>query len=110
MAKKLIRLTESDLHRIVKNTTNRVLREGPDESLGLFLPRDPGTAKDMDEYEAMEKFNQCLQVLGAEAAQRELDKFTHDQHVDAELSTENRIINRAVSESIKRTINKKKIK
>ena len=28
MNKKLIRLTESDLHRIVKESVNRVLREG----------------------------------------------------------------------------------
>ena len=41
MNKKLIKLTESDLHRIVKESVNRVLKEGS------FNPNDDGTFKDM---------------------------------------------------------------
>ncbi len=40
MNKKLIRLTESDLHRIVKESVQRVLNEAYDYSLRNTLPRD----------------------------------------------------------------------
>ena len=36
MNKKLIRLTESDLHKIVKESANRVLREGIDDGDELY--------------------------------------------------------------------------
>ena len=36
MNKKLIRLTESDLHRIVKESVNRALREGIDDGDELY--------------------------------------------------------------------------
>jgi hypothetical protein len=36
MNKKLIRLTESDLHRIVKETVNRVLKEGNETWWGVW--------------------------------------------------------------------------
>ena len=35
MNKKLIRLTETDLHRIVKESVNKVLREGIDNEMSL---------------------------------------------------------------------------
>ncbi len=34
--KKLIRLTESDLHRIVKESANKVLRENETQNLGIY--------------------------------------------------------------------------
>ena len=36
MGKQIIRLTESDLHRIVKESVNKILREGWDYNLGLL--------------------------------------------------------------------------
>ena len=42
MNKKLIRLTESDLHRIVKESANKILKE-------YFNPNNDGTFKDMDD-------------------------------------------------------------
>jgi hypothetical protein len=36
MAKKTIRLTESDLHRIVKEAANKVLKESSYDSMGNF--------------------------------------------------------------------------
>ena len=41
MNKKLIRLTEGDLHRIVKESVNRVLKE----TLGMSQCQDDGIAK-----------------------------------------------------------------
>ena len=35
MNKKLIRLTESDLHRIVKESVNKIVKEGFDEGMGV---------------------------------------------------------------------------
>ena len=47
--KKLIRLTESDLHRIVKESVNRVLREGKYRS--GYIPRDGMTGGAYYSYE-----------------------------------------------------------
>ena len=38
MNKKLIRLTESDLHRIVKESVNKVMKESSYDSMGNFDP------------------------------------------------------------------------
>ena len=35
MNKKLIRLTEQDLHRIVKESVNKIVKEGFDEGMGV---------------------------------------------------------------------------
>ena len=35
MNKKLIRLTEGDLHRIVKESVNKIVKEGFDEGMGV---------------------------------------------------------------------------
>jgi S-ribosylhomocysteine lyase LuxS involved in autoinducer biosynthesis len=46
MNKKLIRLTESDLHRIVKESVKRILRENKDTNVKVRIIHDPNGAYD----------------------------------------------------------------
>jgi hypothetical protein len=65
MAKKLIRLTEGDLHRIVKESVNRILRE---ERLNewFWFDTDPSKAKDEKDYDRITKNAQAFQKGAAE--------------------------------------------
>lgn len=65
MAKKIIRLTESDLHRIVKESVNRILRE---ERLNewFWFDTDPSKAKDEKDYDRITKNAQAFQKGAAE--------------------------------------------
>ena len=40
MAKKLVRLTEGDLHRIIKESVNNVLKEGQDNTSHIDIDSD----------------------------------------------------------------------
>ena len=60
MNKKLIRLTESDLHKIVKESTNKVLNEAGYE----------GTRQDTEEYN---KAITCVKFLMDYAAKRHMN-------------------------------------
>ena len=75
MEKKLIRLTESDLHRIVKESVNRILRE---ERLNewLWFDTDPSKAKDEKDYDRITKNAQAFQKGAAENDQYNLN--AHD--------------------------------
>jgi hypothetical protein len=60
MNKKLIRLTESDLHRIVKESVNNILNEW------FFLDTDPSKAKDEKDYDRITKNAKAFQKGAAE--------------------------------------------
>ena len=51
--KKRIRITESDLHRIVRESVNRILREESEEDIPMDIPEripdeNPGEEDDLD--------------------------------------------------------------
>ena len=65
MTKKLIRLTEDDLHRIVKESVNRILRE---QKLNewFWFDTDPSKAKDEKDYDRITKNAKAFQKGAAE--------------------------------------------
>jgi hypothetical protein len=64
MAKQLIRLTESDLHRIVKESVNTLLKEF------FFLKTDPSQADNEEEHESITKMRQRWQKEDAKEAEK----------------------------------------
>jgi len=65
MAKKLIRLTEGDLHRIVKESVNNIINEW------FFFKTDPSEADNEEEYDRITKQRRELQKKEGEKAQDE---------------------------------------
>ena len=72
MAKKIIRLTESDLHRIVKESVQRVLKES--KSLDPYE-----WAEDEDEFNDLEKLDMAQQERDGKFAQDVLNPQTDSQ-------------------------------
>ena len=65
MEKKLIRLTEGDLHRIVKESVNNILNEW------CFFKTDPSEADNEEEYNNITKWRREAQKKEGEKAQKE---------------------------------------
>ena len=89
MNKKLIRLTESDLHRIVKESVNRVLNEIGDTEKGQYVlgalqaRKNRGIAPSSDEFDrSVGKYasNQRKKVLGHDNAYVKDDNFIYGIH------------------------------
>lgn len=65
MAKNIIRLTEGDLHRIVKESVNRILREEELNEM-FWFDTDPSKAKDEKDHKRITKNAQAFQKGAAE--------------------------------------------
>jgi hypothetical protein len=73
--KKLIRLTESDLHRIVKESVNRILNE---EYKGVYID-GLGLPKNV----VMSKIDACIEKgWPIEKIQRAVDEWAHENNND----------------------------
>ena len=72
MNKKLIRLTESDLHRIIKESVNMVLNEGKIETWGSdeFVTWDDAQFFCNHDYETVERNERRCEKLGIPEEQR----------------------------------------
>ena len=80
MAKKLIRLTEGDLHRIVKESVNNIINEW------FFFKTDPSEADNEKEYKEITDWKKKSQKKAAEKAQKE-HPFAKDTRKAAEYWT-----------------------
>ena len=80
MEKKLIRLTEGDLHRVVKESVNSILNEW------FFFKTDPSEADNEEEYNELTNWRKGLQKKAAEKAKDE-HPFQRDSRKAAEYWT-----------------------
>ena len=70
--KKVIRLTEGDLHRIIKESVKRILRENTDESFMWYLHPDavnPDDARDEKDFDERTRYRRNWQHDAAEREQ-----------------------------------------
>lgn len=78
MNKKLIRLTESDLHRIIKETINKVLNEGDGSYKGVYIE-----GLGLPERVAMSKIDACLKKgWSIDKIQRAVDDWAYQNKED----------------------------
>ena len=91
MKKKLIRLTESDLHNIIKNSVNKVLREICE--IDDMKDQVMGSDWDLHDAEGM-KYQQMQDDWEQSELTDRMDKFYYDQRMeDSYLDDFNRNIN-----------------
>lgn len=65
--KKVIRLTEGDLHRIIENTVKKVLKEGTDNDYYVYMKHSGHTLDDfLDDRDFMEIVRRVVKIYGPE--------------------------------------------